>query len=406
MRIFLLTGLLSSALLADEAKVLLVSPPKLEEAWKKYAELRKGHEVLIEVITTKEIEKNYREGDLAEKIRLCAREKIDKQGFHTIILGGDSSPKGGLIPDRDTFHENRWGKDVDIPTDIYFISPTSWDHDGDGIYGEFENDREAISYPDGSIAIGRIPVRTKEDIAAYGKKVSSHVAREESKQLAMTCAVRGAYAKVHRSGAKLIPEAWPEGKVSFLFNDFSSWDGEEKGDYDLSNKNLLEKLNGEKVTNWHIHGHGLVDRWILERDESFSFDQVSQLKNFKQPAIITTVSCFTGQFDGKKDPCITEAMLRHPGGGAVAIVAPAREGKPHFHNSKRDFPLMVREGKLDGTTQTMTSFWKEGLGGKATTGMALAKSKAGLADDAVKSATYHQGICEINLLGDPTLQVK
>ena len=27
-------------------------------------------------------------------------------------------------------------------------------------------------------------------------------------------------------------------------------------------------------------------------------------------------------------------------------------------------------------------------------------------DDARKSATYHQGICEINLLGDPTLQVK
>jgi hypothetical protein len=26
--------------------------------------------------------------------------------------------------------------------------------------------------------------------------------------------------------------------------------------------------------------------------------------------------------------------------------------------------------------------------------------------DARKSATYHQGICEINLLGDPTLQVK
>ena len=29
-----------------------------------------------------------------------------------------------------------------------------------------------------------------------------------------------------------------------------------------------------------------------------------------------------------------------------------------------------------------------------------------LVDDARKSATYHQGICEINLLGDPTLQVK
>jgi len=378
----------------------------LKEAWQEYAKMRGQQKSFIGVITTDEIANKYEGVDLADKIRKCSREHIEKHRYHTIILGGDSSPKDGLIPDRDTFHQNQWGKDVDIPTDIYFISPTTWDHDGDGIYGEFKDDREAISYPDGSIAIGRIPVRTKEDIEAYSKKVSNHFARKESKQLAMTCAVRGAYAKVHRSGSKLIPESWPEGKVSFLFNDFSSWDGVKKGDYDLSNEHLLEKLNAGQVNKWHIHGHGLVDRWVLENEESFSYGQVAKLSNLKQPAIITTVSCFTGQFDGKKDPCISEAMLRHPGGGAVAIVAPAREGKPHFHNPKKDFPLMIREGKLDGTTQTMTSFWKEGLGGKTTTGLALAKSKAGLADDARKSATYHQGICEINLLGDPTLQVK
>ena len=394
------------SLWAGGSRILLVSPPELKDAWQEYAKIRGKQRAIIGVITTDEIAKKYEGVDLADKIRKCVREHIEKHRYHTIILGGDSSPEGGLIPDRDTFHQNQWGKDVDIPTDIYFISPTSWDHDGDGIYGEFKDDREAITYPDGSIAIGRIPVRTKKDIEAYGKKVTNHFAREESKQLAMTCAVRGAYAKVHRSGAKLIPESWPDGKVSFLFNDFSSWDGDEKGDYDLSNKHLLEKLNSGEVNKWHIHGHGLVDRWILENDEAFSFGQVAKLSNLKQPAIITTVSCFTGQFDGKKDPCITEAMLRHPGGGAVAIVAPAREGKPHFHNPKKDFPLMMREGKLDGTTQTMTSFWKEGLGGKTTTGFALAKSKAGLADDARKSATYHQGICEINLLGDPTLQMK
>ncbi|MDB4436204.1 C25 family cysteine peptidase [Akkermansiaceae bacterium] len=403
---FLMMVLMTGSLWAGGARVLLISPPELEDAWKDYAEIRGKQRAILGMITTEEIDNKYEGVDLADKIRKCAREHIEKHRYHTIILGGDSSPEGGLIPDRDTFHQNQWGKDVDIPTDIYFISPTSWDHDGDEIYGEFKDDREAISYPDGSIAIGRIPVRTKEDIVAYGKKVSNHFFRKESKQLAMTCAVRGAYAKVRRSGSKLIPEAWPDGKVSFLFNDFSSWDGEEKGDYDLSNEHLLEKLNAGEVTKWHIHGHGLVDRWILENDESFSYDQVAQLKNFEHPAIITTVSCFTGQFDGKKDPCISEAMLRHPGGGAVAIVAPSREGKPHFHNPKKDFPLMVREGKLDGTTQTMTSFWKKGLGGKQTTGMALAKSKAALADDAKKSATYHQGICEINLLGDPTLIVK
>ena len=130
------------------------------------------------------------------------------------------------------------------------------------------------------------------------------------------------------------------------------------------------------------------------------------LKNKEQPLIITTVSCFTGQFDAEKDPCITEAMLRQPEGGAVVIIAPAREGKPHFHEPKTDFALMTREGKLDGTTELMAGFWTATMGQKKNVGMALAHVKSEQADDAVKSATYHQGICELNLLGDPTLQVR
>ncbi|YCM42488.1 C25 family cysteine peptidase [Verrucomicrobiaceae bacterium 227] len=407
MKAFCLISLVSASVLsAREARVLLVSPPELKEAWEGYTKARGEQGTAMKVVTTAEIAKKYEAGDLAEKIRLCAREHIEKEKFDTVILGGDSTPDGGLIPDRDTFHKNMWGNDTDIPTDIYFISPTNWDHDGDGIYGEWKDDQKAISYPDGKIAIGRIPVRSAEDIAAYGVKVKNYLESEVSDELALTCAVPGANAKVYRSGHEIIPAAWKDGKVSFFFNGMTSWDEGKKGSYDLSNKNLLEKLNEGVITKWHFHGHGLVDRWVLENDESFTAEQVGKLTNLKHPAVITTVSCFTGQFDGKKDPSIAESMLRHPGGGAVAIVAPAREGKPHFHDPKKDFPLMVREGKLDGTTQTMASFWVAGLGGKATTGMALMKSKAGLAEDAKKSATYHQGMCELNLLGDPSLPVK
>ena len=68
--------------------------------------------------------------------------------------------------------------------------------------------------------------------------------------------------------------------------------------------------------------------------------------------LITTVSCFTGQYDGKEDPSIVESMIRQPKRGSVAVVAPIRTGKPHFHQ-RSDFRLMVSEGKLDGTTQPM-----------------------------------------------------
>lgn len=408
--IFLLLFSGSFVFAENEPKVLLVSPPELKEAWVSYAKLRGEAGTPMKVITTAEISETYQEGDLAHKIRLCVRKHIDDDGFHSIILGGDSSPGGGLIPDRDTFHDNMWGHNSDVPTDIYYISATSWDSDGDGVYGEFEEDKAAISYPDGTIALGRIPVRTAIDVAAYGEKVSSYLAsiaeEEESKGLVLTCTVQAAYPKVYRSGVELIPEAWPEGNISFFFSDVTSWDGEESGVYDLNPEHLVDKFNEGSINKWHIHGHGLIDRWMLEDHTVFSFEEVAQLTNFKTPAIITTVSCFTGEFDSEVDPCITEAMIRHPGGGAVAIVAPSCEGKPHFHDPKADIPLMIREGKLDGTTQTMTSFWISALAEKSSTGLALMKSKASLAADAKKSATYHQGICEINLLGDPTLPVK
>jgi len=399
-----------SAMGADKDQkptMVIISPPELAEAWQSYAQQRTTEGRAAVVVDTDQIESDFEGADLQEKIRRCVRQQIDKHQARWILLGGDSTPTGGLIPDRDTDHKNMWGTDQDIPTDIYYISPTNWDHDGDGIYGEWQDDREAITYPDGSVAIGRLPVRTAEDVKAYANKVHHYLKNEApSGSLTLTCTVRGAYAKVTHSGKELIPSVWPEGDVRFLFNDHSFWDGDKAGDYDLSPQHLIEQMNEGTVDKWHLHGHGLFHCWVLENEEPFDFKSVKQLDNLDHLPVITTVSCFTGQFDHKKDPCISEAMLRHPNGGAICIVAPAREGKPHFHDPKTDFQLMVQKGKPDGTTQTMASFWMAALGETQTTGEALATAKAHLAKDGKKSATYHQGLCEINLLGDPSLPVR
>jgi hypothetical protein len=137
----------------------------------------------------------------------------------------------------------------------------------------------------------------------------------------------------------------------------------------------------------------------------FNKDQVAKLNNKDAYPVITTVSCFTGHYDAAKDPCISESMLRMPNAGAIAIVAPCREGKPHFLNPRQDFSLMMKEGKMDGTTTTMTFFWELGIKEKLTTGEALMKTKAKLAEKAKKSANFHMCLAELNLLGDPTLMV-
>lgn len=416
--LLVLLGLSAPSLMAGDLveekttpeEVLLITSPELAGAWEGFAEWKTSRGKKTAIVTTESIAKDYEGSDLQEKIRLCVRDHIDNHGTKWVILGGDSSPDGkGVVPDRDTIHTAFGRTNEHIPTDIFYLSPTDWDADEDGVFGEFMDDRDAISYPDGSIGLGRIPVRTREDVAAYTDKVMSYESAypkgDFNQTMVYTCTVPGAYAKVRRSWDDHVATVLPDGTMHRYFSNKTPWDKNEPGDHDLSPANWVSLLNEKSTGKLHLHGHGLFHGWALEDDRMFTAKHVAKLTNEGAYPVITTVSCFTGQFDAEKDPCITESMLRVPKAGAVAIVAPCREGKPHFLNPREDFPLMVREGKMDGTTTTMTLFWQLGIGESLTTGEALMKAKEKLAEKARKSAGFHMCLSELNLLGDPTLEV-
>ena len=88
MKFLIPTFLMTAAAFADEAKVLLVSPPELKEAWTEYSKMRGEQGTPMKVVGTDEIGKKYEERDLQNKIRLCVREHVEKQGFETVVLGG------------------------------------------------------------------------------------------------------------------------------------------------------------------------------------------------------------------------------------------------------------------------------------------------------------------------------
>ena len=336
------------------------------------------------------------------------RDHIDNHSTRWVVLGGDCLPGGkGLVPGGPTTVHPRERKG--IPTDIIYLSKTDWDADDDGIHGEWRDDRDAISYPDGSVGLGRVPVRTVEDVEAFTEKVIAYDSRYPSTpfatQMIYTCTDSPAYPKVRNSWDGYLSKVWRGGKAARFFSKETPWDEDgQPGSYPLSAENLVSLFNGKTTGKLHIHGHGMLPFWVLERSR-FTSAHIKKLNNDGAYPLITTVSCNTGEYDNIKDPSIVEAILRRPKGGSVAVVAPIRTGKPHFHN-RSDFRLMVSEGKLDGTTQTMTRYWSYGLGEGCTTGIALMKAKAAMVEDARKSATYHLCICELNLLGDPTLDMR
>ena len=84
----------------------------------------------------------------------------------------------------------------------------------------------------------------------------------------------------------------------------------------------------------YIHGHGMPQFWVLEHASGSTYvhgQVLEQLTNGAAPMAISTVSCFTGQFDTVGDP-VVEHILRTPNKGQVLALAPSRSGVPIFTN--------------------------------------------------------------------------
>ena len=390
----------------DDATLLLITGDEIAAAWEPFAFWKTRQGKPTRIITVRQIARDYDADSIQEKIRLCVRDHIENRGTRWVLLGGDSLRTGGVVPGgHTTVHDQeREG----IPTDIVYVSPTSWDADGDGIYGEWGDDRDAITYPDGSIGLGRVPVRTTEDVHAFTDKViayeSAYPTSEFASRILYTCTDAPAYPKVRASWDRYLDAVW-DGRMQRFFADETPWMRKaNRAATSSAQENLVELINQQNVGKLHIHGHGLRDMWMLERSR-FDSSHVGLLTNDGAYPLMTTVSCFTGEYDSPQDPSIVESMIRQPNAGSVAIVAPVRTGKPHFH-SPADFTLMITEGKLDGTTLLMTRYWLHGLEERLTTGESIMQAKADMSDDAEQTAAFHLCVCELNLLGDPTLDMR
>lgn len=393
----------------QKGDALLITSKELQASWQDFVRWKAKAGISVKVQTVEAIDNANRNTriDVQEKIRQYIHSQKNNS-LKWVILGGDSLPGGeGVVPDRDTPHTAFGPPRLNIPTDIFYLSEGNWDADGDGIFGEYPDDKAAIDYS-ANITIGRIPVRTRQDVAAYTAKVIEYEVYQPSanylNQMIYTCPVSSAEPKLESSW-ETIQENWPTGNRNYVFSNRSSWDKSKPGDYDLSPGNFIDLINQNQAGKFHIHGHGHNHCWVLEDKRLLTTNLLGAFKNKGVYPVITTVSCYTGQFDSQRDPSITEGMLRLPNAGAILIIAPSREGKPHFLD-RRDMRKMVSEGKMDGTTETLTNFWIYAQRDNLTMGEAFTKARADLYANAEKSAGFHMLICELNLLGDPTLSLK
>lgn len=106
--------------------------------------------------------------DAAENIRLWIEDNYETKGLDYILFIGYPHTDKGEVPMKMTWPQFQLEKYREAPTDFYFAELTgNWDVDGDGNYGEFEDDFMKPGGPDHypELNIGRIPVfsKTKTD---------------------------------------------------------------------------------------------------------------------------------------------------------------------------------------------------------------------------------------------------
>ena len=383
------------------ADVLLITSKDLAEAWRPFAIHKTKLGKRTEIVTVEAIQKSYEGADTQLRIKACITEFVESRSTRWVILGGDSAGSGGVVPDRDTAHPKmEW---PDVPTDVWYVSETDWDGNEDGEYGNWSKDRSAISYSTRA-AIGRIPVRTNADIEAFTAKVVAYETRYPkgifATELVVTCTEEMGYERVDDMWA-IIGEGW-DGSMKKYFADSTPWDGKQAGDFALSPDNLCQQIEKQVASKWHLIGHGNPNSWVLEGG-ALTAERASEMDN-QVPVLITTVSCHTGRFDGEREPCAAEGMLRGKG-GAVLVIAPARPGLTAPSVAGEE----LEGAKIDGLNLLYTRFWQYGLDGSAlTVGEAFAKARSEVAPDpkGKRGIKDHFTLCEVNLLGDPTLDFR
>jgi hypothetical protein len=211
-----------------------------------------------------------------------------------------------------------------LPTRI--VTLVNEESGSDEALGDLDND--GLS----SIAIGRIPAHTVEQVAAVLNKTVGYEANQTSFRQGVLFAHNGE-AEFEASSQQLaarLPEGTPTTTVS-------------AGEVD-ANAHLLNGLRqGDFFVNYA--GHGNVARWATA--EFFTTSMVPQITNRRNPSVYSMLTCEAGYFIRPGLDSLAEALVLSDAGGAAATWASTSQSVAdwQFMMADRFFVKMAEPGE-------------------------------------------------------------
>jgi hypothetical protein len=222
------------------------------------------------------------------------------------------------------------------------------------------------------VAIGRLPVQTKEEAAVVISKIVSYEKSGKKNEVLLVADKMDQQGDFDFEGASeevraLLPSYLVVRKI--FRGDFSS---------DVQARAVLQESINQGALLVNFIGHGSVESW---RGSLLTLDDADTLLNGLRLPFFINMTCLNGYFQNPYGETLAEALMKAPGGGAIAIWTSSGLTEP-------DKQAVMNKELIK------LLFGRESL----TLGEATARAKAVTADHDVRKTWI--------LFGDPSTRLK
>lgn len=282
------------------SEMLIISDDELASAWASYARLRTIDGHITTVVRLSDIPEQFVGRDAAETLRNFLFDQYQSGTVRFVLLGGDV----GRVPFRrvdNYIYIPGQGDEYTAngPSESYFANiETHWDTDGDGIFGEKNQDLTLEQLRQSQLAVGRVSADIVQEVQNYTQKVLAYrtnIAGFGTRSLLMsdvasTLPLIGdvdAAEGIESTFSAFFPQAF-KNQVQKLYATSSAC--AMYGAQQASPETIRSAMESGVSLIFH-NGHG-SHRWMTnEIDRNF----VEELQN-EIPSVFASCSCLSGNF--------------------------------------------------------------------------------------------------------------
>jgi len=334
-------------------------------------------------VTVEWITDHYPGRDTAERVRNYLRVAY-AAGTRWVLIGGDTD----IVPVRIAWamdcEARHYADENDLGADLYYADlDGTWDQDGDGIFGEVEDNVDL--WPE--LIVGRVAVANVQDVEAFTAKLLAYEQHPVPSAATSALFLAEVLWENPYTDSSIGKDAIDEQFVPPTFDPITKLyqsQGTETAAATIEAINLGINLLNHAGHAWY-NGVGLGN-------EGFDSAVIHQLTNAPTPFVMFSVGCWSAAFDY---PSFAEKIVNAPNGGAVAYAGNFRYGWGSPGNPGFGFSDVFDSAFYQ-------QIFNHQLG---HAGLVLAAAKAWFAPLSGGENLYRWHQYQLNLIGDPEMMI-